>query len=174
MDKENNLCEPSAVDIFPLKKTSTEFTNDSVSELKAHSKQKKEDGRKPSMDSFITVRPPRGRRHSQPVAIYNPATIDRDNHSSKMAPTHRHRSSSQPRPYQESFPPPQRHHSVRSASQPRSTQNSHFLESFNVADCHDVRWRWHRSRAVAQHSPQGSGARQQLPKCAPGIEHTRN
>ena len=139
MDKENNLCEPSAVDIFPLKKTSTEFTNDSVSELKAHSKQKREDGGKPSMDSFITVRPPRGRRHSQPVAIYNPATVDRDNHSSKMAPTHRHRSSSQPRPYQESFPPPQRHHSVRSASQPRSTQNSHFLESFNVADCHDVR-----------------------------------
>ncbi len=141
MDKENNLCEPSRVDTFPLKKTSTEFTNDSVSQLKAHSSQGKEDGGKASMDSFVTVRPPRGRRHSQPVAIYNPATVDKDNHPSEMTSTHRHRSSSQPRPYQsvEAFPPQQREHSVRSTSQPRSTQNSHFLESFNVADCHDVR-----------------------------------
>lgn len=143
MDKENTVGQVSAVESFPLKRNPTESTKGSLSERKALKPNGKEVEKK-AMEPFITVRPPRGRRSSQSFAAMvptNPATIDTLHPSSNKALSHRHRSSSQPRPSRtvEPLPPRQMDNSTRSASQPRSSQNTHFLDGFNVDGCFDVR-----------------------------------
>ncbi len=143
MDKENTVGQVSAVETFPLKRNPTESIKGSLSERKAH----KPDGKeieKQAMEPFVTVRPPRGRRDSQSFAAMvptNPATVDTVHPSSSKALSHRHRSSSQPRPSRtvQPLPPRQMENSIRSASQPRSSQNTHFLDGFNVDGCFDVR-----------------------------------
>ena len=139
MDKENSICQTSGVEKFPLKRTPTESSIRSIPERKANSNQKIGDIVKLSMDSFVTVRPPRGRRYSEAVASNE--TVHIHHHPSKEALLYRHRSSSQPRSSKsvEPLPPRQMESSIRSVSQPRLSQNTHFLDGFNVADCYDVR-----------------------------------
>lgn len=144
MDKENVIGQVSTVETYPLKRTQTESVKGSLSERKVQSDQAGEGNEKKIMEPFVTVRPPRGRRQNQTFAAMGPSnqpTIQNLQPSFNKEPSHRHRSSSQPRPSRtvESLPPTQMNNSIRSVSQPRSAQNTHFLDGFNVADCFDVR-----------------------------------
>jgi len=138
MDKENCsfIDESCTIGTFPLKRTSTESTRETEllseritqTKTQTESNQEKDKAGKKTMNSFVTIRPPRDPKHSESVATATNST------ALPNPSAHRHRSSSQPRQSQTTM-----HTSSRSASQPRSSQNAHFLDGFNVADCFDVR-----------------------------------
>lgn len=144
MDKENTIGESCGVETFPLKRTSTESTMESLSERVTQLNERKYEIENKSMESVVNIRPPRDPKQSQSVATIGPTNIiifHNHHHQPQHSSNNRHRSSSQPRlsPNVEASSSKVMHGTSRSVSQPKASQNAHFLDGFNVADCFDVR-----------------------------------
>lgn len=140
MDKENNSDE-AGVATFNLKRASAESTIEPLSRRRAKYSQMNYVAER---SCLATIRPPRDPKQSHSVNTIgstNSTIINSHHRQSQNSSIDINRSSSQPRISRtaEALPSVSMHCASRSVSQPRASQNAHFLDGFNVADCFDVR-----------------------------------